>query len=224
MSLKLKVLGLGLLAVLATSALAVMNASANGTGGHFVSTATHTNIVGTESGSHILHFIRDNDTNPESRIGCDEESYTGTATAATVESLTITPTYNKCYTTNSNKTGVTIDTNGCTYTFTVTKGTTSTTEQQVHLLCDPGKFIQITHPNCTITIHPQTVNSAVTYTNQVDTNGLHYVTLDVNATFATTNHGLCQFIIPTNDFGLLSGSVTVRGFNKQKEQVSITAT
>lgn len=229
MSMKLKVLGMGLLAMLATSAFAVMNASAESVG-HFTNDASdgHATIEGIESGSHIVHLRRNPNVGVTEYIGCEEDEFTGTVTSATVTSITITPHYRKCRTTNEAETAVTVHTNGCQYTFQVTT-TAPTPDEKEHpditadLTCPSGKSIQITHPNCTITIHPQHVTNAGTYTTDVE-NGKHIVTLNVNAKFNSTYHGLCQFITPTNTPGELVGSVTVRGKDTAGNQVNVTAT
>ncbi|HEX8689154.1 MAG TPA: hypothetical protein VF729_02805 [Solirubrobacterales bacterium] len=218
MSLKLKALGLGLLAAMAFSAVAVMNASANGSG-HFVSEAAHTNIVGSEGGTHNLHLTNHG---LSGEVGCAQDTYTATAEGATVNDLLVTATYGGCTTTGTSTT-VPVDMNGCKYRFTVAGGTTSSTEQTVHLECPAGQSIKVTHPNCTVTVHPQTVNTGVTYTH-VTENGKNAVTLDSNVQFNTTRHGLCQFIAPTNGTGTLVGSATVQGFNTEGTQVSVTAT
>ncbi|HEX9967437.1 MAG TPA: hypothetical protein VGB06_05785, partial [Solirubrobacterales bacterium] len=97
MSLKLKVLGLGLLAVMATSAFVVTNASAV-VSGHFVSeNATHTILSGTGTATHSTHFSVDGGTG----LICTSESYSGTINVATTQSVTIAPSYSKCHTTNT---------------------------------------------------------------------------------------------------------------------------
>lgn len=221
MSLKLKALGLGVLAMLAVSGFATMNAGASGTG-HFVSDVDHTIIVGTEGPgtNHRLHLTGDLGGAP---IGCNVANYHGTATSKTVTSLTIEPTYSGCSTTESS--AVTVTPNGCTYTFTVTENTEPNTEQDVHLSCPSGKAIEIHHPSCTITVAgPQTVQDAVTYTKVVE-NGKHAITLDVNADFATQYHGgICIFLGTSGHSGSLDGTATVKGTNTAGEQVSITAT
>jgi hypothetical protein len=222
MSLKLKALGLGLLAAMAFSAVAVMNASANGAG-HFVSTGnTHVEVKGFAGPgtSHNLHLVNHG---LEGEIGCATQSYTATTTTETTTSITVTPAYAGC-TTTSNAQAVPVDVNGCTYTFTVAAGTTNSTEQTVHLVCPTGKKIEITHPNCTVSVHPQTVNTGLTYTTTVSGSGVHEITMDVNVQFVQTRHGLCQFIAPTTGNGTLKGSVTVKGFNTAGGQVPITAT
>jgi hypothetical protein len=221
MSLKLKALGLSVIAAMAVSAVAVMNASANGEG-HFVSEVNSTHITGFE-GPGTAHRLHLTNHGLSGEVGCNTVSYTATANANTVNSLTVAPSYAGCITTGTN-TNVPVHVNGCTYTFTVAKGTTNNTEQTVHLICPAGKAIQVTHPACTVTIHPQTVNTGVTYTH-ITENGKNAVTLDSKAQFATTRHGACQLIAPTNGQGTLNGSATVRGFTAPGgAQVSITAT
>jgi hypothetical protein len=224
MSLKLKALGLGLLAAMAVSAVGVMNASAT-TGGHFVSDLAKTDIKGTEEGTHRFHF---SETGDPAEIGCDVATYTGQASATTVTSLTIAPKYETCYTTKSepNTHEITVTTNECTFTFTVAPGAPATTEQTVHLLCPAGKKIEIHHPNCTISIHPQTPTGTLTYTTATSAAGKHEITLDADVHFTITRHGLCQFIKPTSGTGTLEGSATVRGFETSgaKSQVNITST
>lgn len=221
MSLKLKALGLGVLAMLAVSGLAAMNAGASGTG-HFVSDVDHTIIVGSEGPgtSHRLHLTGDLGGAP---IGCSVANYHGTTTTKTVTSLTIAPTYSGCSTTESS--AVTVTPNGCTYTFTVTGNSIDSTEQDVHLACPPGKAIEIHHPSCTITVEgPQTVQDAVTYTTTTE-NGKHAITLDVSAKFTTTYHGnICIFLGTGGHTGELNGSATVKGTDTLGNQVSITAT
>jgi hypothetical protein len=221
MSLKLKALGVSALAALAVSAVSVMNASATA-GGHFVSETTHTDIKGIESGGHVLHLTNHG---LSGLVGCDIDRYTGTAESATktVTQITIKPEYEDCYTTADPDEPITVDVNGCTYEFTVAAGTTSSTEQTAHVRCPAGQTIKVTHPLCTVTVHPQTINTGLTYTHQTNANGKNEVTMDVNAQFTTTRHGLCQFIAPTNGTGTLAGSVTVQGFSGPN-QVSITAT
>jgi hypothetical protein len=220
MSLKLKVLGMGLLAMIATSAFAVINAGAT-TPGHFVSSVHHTTIVGEENPGtpHTLHLEGDG---LEGQIGCNNASYSGTASGTTIESLTITPSYANCLTTGTS-TAVNVTTNGCTYTFTVTSAG-GAARAPVHLFCPTSSGIEVHHPNCTITIKPQTVADAGEYTNKLDVNGRHYITLDVNATFNDEYHGGICIFLGTNHKGTLKGSATVRGFGAAGQQVDITAT
>jgi hypothetical protein len=230
MNRKLKILGMGLLAMMATSAFAVMNAGATEPG-HFTSSTAHTTITGIESGEHRLHLTGDFG---DGEVGCDKVTATGTTAAETVTSLTITPTYEECYTTpdpsNPNtKHFFPVTTDGCTYTFTITKGATF---NEVHLVCPPGGAITIHHPNCTITVPPQSVPNAVDYTTVTEDvnpdpeihDTKHAITLDVDAEFNSQYHGGICIFLGTSHKGNLDGSITVKGTDTFGNPVDITAT
>jgi hypothetical protein len=219
MSLKLKVLGLGLLATLAMSAVTVMNASATSTG-HFTSDSVNetTTIVGSENATHFTEFSIHGLTG----IVCTETTYHGTFAGNTSTHLTIIPHYTTCHTTGGPH-DVNIDVNGCSFTFT--PGHQGT----VHVDCPVGKAIVITHPNCEITIPAQTVGTAatgVTYTTDTE-NNKHTITLHANGVevAAQFHGGLCVFT-GTNHTGTMTGSVTVKGFEDKLNgpQVNITHT
>lgn len=220
MSLKLKALGLSLLAATAFGAVAVMSASAT-EGGHFVTTGnTHTTIEAHVDAKTPLH-LKIHGLNGE--VGCATQTHHGTNTTETFTSVTITPTYAGCTTTGT-ETSVPVDVNGCTYTFTVAAGTTDTTEQTAHLLCPAGQSIKVTHPNCTVTVHPQTVNGGITYTTETNVLNIHDIKMHVNVQFSLTKHGLCQFVSPTTGTGTLVGTPTVTAKNTAGDQVHLTAT
>jgi hypothetical protein len=226
MSLKLKALGLGLLATLAMSSFAVMNATAN-TEGHIVAEQDHWNLkvtegeeVDPETGQkHRVHLISHG---IAGEIGCTEPNYGNpTFTAATQGDITLTPTFNGCSTTGSS--AVTVTMNGCSYTFRVAKNTVDTTEQTAHLICPAGKSVEIHHPNCTIIIHPQTVTTGITLTTKTTLNK-HYLTVDVKVQFTSTYEGgICVFT-GTNHTGTLSGSATVEAFDTEGKKIGLTAT
>ena len=215
MSLKLKALGLGILATLAMSAVAVMNASAESTG-HFTSDVTSTTILGTEvlGTEHRTELTAHG---LEGGVVCDEVSYHGHVAGTTTTDISIFPTYKKCHTTPSAVDTTTVTMNECYYTFT--SGGTRT----VHLKCPPNKAIEVHHPNCTITIPEQTV-AGVIYDVIVE-NGKHIITLTANTVQFTTEYhgGICIFT-GTHHTGTLHGSATVRGFDTLGKQVNITAT
>jgi hypothetical protein len=218
MKVKLKALGFGLIVAMAMSAMAVVNATAE-TGGHFVSAAAGTTtIVGSELGSHVLHFISEGSAEG-ARMGCDEDSYTGTASGGTATEITITPNWNKCYTTGTPEAKFDIDERGCHLLFKVGKAPTG--HNTVDVSCPTGVAgILITHPNCGIVVPPQTVNG-VSYTNQ----GLpHEVTLTSTVRGITAHYhsGFCIFLGTAHKWEI-NGSVTVKGFSGFS-QVSVTAT
>jgi hypothetical protein len=236
MSLKLKALGLGLLAALSVGAFVVMSASAN-TGGHFVSEVAHTEIKGSEDtavGATDRFEFKSHGL--EGGIVCDKVSYTGTANATTVTSITVTPKYEACYTTGQPVGSVTVKVTGCVYIFTVGKTPKEEPESSVHLECEANGHIVIEHPNCTITI----TGSAASKVNQTLTgfsyktitiNNKHAVTVEASGTatnpgiqFATRYEGgICVFT-GTNHVGTLVGAATVAGTNTAGETVGVTAT
>jgi hypothetical protein len=231
MSLKLKILGLGLLAAIGTSAFAVVNASALSTG-HFTSHLPaghdqHLIIKGTESrkagqGNHALEFNEIN-TNTETTGGtgiiCTHVDYHGTlegAAATTTTSVKVRPNYTECSTKGSSEHNVIVDVPaGCgTNVFDFTPGGNGT----VHVNC----AITITHPACRIVIPTQTL-SGITYTPVVE--GKSALTLDV-AVHNITGHyesGFCVFV-GTNHLFEMTGTVTVWGEDTPGNRVGITHT
>jgi hypothetical protein len=224
MSLKLKVLGLGLLAVMATSVFGVMNAGAV-FGGHFVHHGVdpHATISGVEStGSiHKLEFVKEGGAASEV-ISCHNASYTGTVTANTFQSVTITPAWSNCTTgTPETEPSFEVDENGCDFTFT--SGKTGSTHHTAILTCPVGKSIEITHPNCTIRIPAQTL-SAVTYT-AITEGGKNALTMNVTAKPITSHYeaGICIFL-GTTQKSEMKGSVTIKATDTLGAQVNLTHT
>lgn len=215
MSGKSKALGLGLLATLAVSALAVTSASAEYSG-HFVIEGPDANVIGTETATHKTRFSV---VGMEGSIECEKASYSGLIGAETVGGFTVVPKYEACKTTGT-ATAVTITVNGCRYTFKST--------EKVHatflFLCEE-KPLEIHHPNCTITIPQQAQpSSGVSYTTLLE-NGKHALT----ATLTITNiemqahGGICVFL-GTNQKGSLTGSITLRATNTAGNPVHLTNT
>ena len=148
MTRNLKALGLALVAALALTAVAVSSASA----AEFHSESEHTSITGTQENE-----IRNTFTVNAGTIHCGTATFSGTSSASTTSELTIAPNYQGCkITTVTLETlEAVVDMNGCHYLFTPSG--------QVHLSC-PSAPIRVTAPLCTVTVHPQTVES-VDYTN-----------------------------------------------------------
>ncbi|HYP54880.1 MAG TPA: hypothetical protein VEQ41_01075 [Solirubrobacterales bacterium] len=218
MNRKLKILGVGLLAVIATSALAAASSSAE-TGGHFVSDGVHTTISSTDDLVHLVRFSTDQGT----PIECTTESYSGTTEGLTVTQVTIAPQYKECLTQGQASHTATVDIGGCTYRLTIAN--LSQFDNTVHLHCPTGVAgAVITHPNCTMRIPPQTPSGGVVYTGITEF-GKHAFTVDVTARNITTHYegGICIFLGTTHT-STLNGSVIVSGRAANGTQVNITAT
>lgn len=221
MNTKLKALGLGLLAVLAMSAFAVVNASAT-VSGHFVSDTTHTIVKGTESGTHFLNFKGESG----EPIGCTHASYEGTITGETVTTVTVSPVYKECSTGRKAPHEIAVTMNGCDYTFH-SAGTNK--HGTVSVDCPVGKAIEIHHPNCTMTVPAQTptattLTGGATYTTTVE-EGKHALTVDITVGNIEVQYhgGICIFTGTTHKF-TMEGSVTVWGTDTAGNRVNITHT
>jgi hypothetical protein len=221
---KLKALGALLSAALMLGALAVVSAPAE-TGGHFVSEVAHTELKGQqENGFNELH-------DAIGSVLCEEASFTGTTNATTVESVTIVPKYGKCR--NGTNT-VTVDMNGCSYTFTVGKKA-ATADNTVHLLCPTGQSVTLTiffeHSStlaCTVHLKPQTPTGGVVYTT-TGSGATHGITADITVKGIVVTRtpgffGGCLFAPENGTNGELTGFATLNGFNTEGKQVGVTAT
>jgi len=222
MNLKLRVLGLGLVALVATGAFAVVNASAfTPVNSHFTADPpTHVlKITGTDAfgTNHGLSFTEAGNTG----ISCTHVTYHGELTGAaatTTQSVRVRPAYKNCGTEGGAWGTITVDVPAAcgTNVFEFTSGTPGT----VHLNCD----ITITHPNCEITVPKQGKLSGVTYTTDT-AGGRHSLTLDVDVGKITGHFhgGICVFLGTTHVFHM-KGASTVFGEDKDANRVNITHT
>lgn len=213
MTIKLKVLGVGFLATMALGILGAMGATAD-TGGHFVSSASHTEIKGIESGSHQIHFAKEGA--PEGqRSGCIFDSYVGTVSAATVTEINITPSWATCKTTGAEN-HFDVHENGCFLKYTIGNFAHNT----AHLLCPAGAAIEVTHLNCTMTVPPQTVNGIV-----YASDGVGGITMQSTVKGIETQYhaGICVFL-GTSHKSEMFGSVRVEGFDTLGNKVNVAAT
>jgi hypothetical protein len=220
MSLKLKAVGLGLLAMMVTGAFAVMNATAE-TGGHFVSEKAHTVLKGSEAApNHQIKFAVDGGT----PIECTQVTYSGTTEATTVTAVTIKPHYTHCKTeggTSTPEEEVEVTMNGCDYVFTIGKKAAS--HNTVDVVCG-AQAIEIHHPNCTITVPGQTV-TGMTYGTDTTPGGKHAITATatISNIVAQYHGGICIFLGTTHS-ATMTGSATLSGTTATGEEVGITAT
>jgi hypothetical protein len=218
MSIKLKALGLGLIAAMAMGSFAVVNASAT-VSGHFTQDSGGTaTITGKESfgTAHRLKFASDGGT----PIECDVAHYSGTVAAATVTTMEVVPAYSQCHTEKEAAGTVTVDVNKCSFVFHSGTGHATT-----GLKCPAGVAgILITHPNCTMRMPPQEKLSGVTYTQTTEATK-HTITLDATVSKITAHYegGICIFLGTTHS-ATMTGSATVEGLNAGGTRVNVTAT
>lgn len=223
MSMKLKVLGLGLIAVLATSSFAVVNASAQ-LSGHFTSDTHHIILKGTDAykTNHQLVF---RETGAAEGISCTDSEYHGTVqlpsggqTPTTTQAVTVTPSYTNCATESGTWGEVTVhhEASCATQVFKFTSGNPGT----VHVECP----VTITHPNCRIVVPKQTPSGGIVY-HTIEEGGKHALTGTVAVTNITGHYegGLCVFLGTKHTFEM-NGNVTIWGEDTEKNRVNITAT
>lgn len=222
MSIKSKSLRLGFLTLLAMGALGTMNAGAE-VPGHFTFSVEHTIVKGTEEGTHYVHF---KDVGSSAYMGCTHTHYEGTATGETVESIRIVPSYTGCYTTPTHGSGIEFTINGCDYTLRLTRDKDGmlTPHSSIEVACPSGNAIELHLGNCTITVIPQVIKSAVSYSTTVEQNK-HAITLGVTTKAVTSYHGgICIFLGTSGHEIEMSGSIKLWGEDTLGNRVDITAT
>ena len=212
MTRNLKALGLAIVAVFAMSAMAASAAQAEPKTFH--TEEAHTLLEGIATTNQEFNVAAGN-------LVCTEGIFHGTSSVATVDEQTVEPTYKKCHGPLGE---VTVDMNGCHYLLTVDPATGTPTTGTVHINC-PTKPIEVTAGICTVTVPSQTVGG-ITYVNEgsgssrdvkvtANATGIHYI-----------QHGI---FCPGNSFsssktftnGTYKGSVTVKGFDTNKNQKGV---
>lgn len=176
----IKTLGLSLVAVLALGAMTATGASA----AEFHAEEAGVIVSGSKTNNHVFNT-------GGGTVTCSTATFSGTATNATDDELTINPHYTGCTAFSIANTHVKM--NGCDYLFTVEASSSS---GPVHVQCPGSAQIEVTptvfgFSACTVKIPGQTpTGGGVTYTNlnsesevEVDANvtGIHY----------TSSGGLC---------------------------------
>jgi hypothetical protein len=230
MSLKLKAFGLGLIAALAMSAMAVVNATAT-TGGHFTSENSHTILSGLDDASNPPKFHAFGLT-----VTCKHATYSSTA-GLTETSISVSAVYGECSTSLGGS--ATVHMNGCTYVFTI--GTNpATTDQTTHLVC-PGQGPVITAQSpfsshaangydCVLEVTPnQTPTGGVVYETGGTAGSGHDIVVNATTTgihtvILTGGFAACGTSSTTTATGQLTGKATVTGKSTAGAAVGITAT
>jgi len=216
MSLKLKALGFAVLAAMSVAALVAVSASAT-VSGHFVSEApdAHT-IVNQKSALPSKHgfVIRIDEGTP---IACEEFSAFGTATGFTLTEVEGTTEAKNCRT-EGTETAMGLDTNGCKGK-AWSNGSGALTGAMV---CPSGSMV-VTHPNCSITVPPQTNVTGLTPTT-ITTFEKHAITLDVNIKYTVHYEGGICIFLGTKHTASITGSTIIWGQSTNGQPVSITST
>ncbi len=132
---------------------------------------------------------------------CTTANFAGTASATSVSSITVAPTFGGC-----TCIGVTctVDVNECTYLLSISAETTGT----VDVVCPAGKEITLTNSKCTIHIPAQTGIGTVTY-KDIGSGSTREIELGLNLTGIHYAHtegtGIGKCTTGTSTSGTLTG-------------------
>jgi hypothetical protein len=215
----LKVLGLGLVAMLAMSAMAASSASAS-----FSSTDEHTFL--TSSGEDQLFFVTPGA--GQRGFECDSVSLNTTTSTfleadKTVEQVTVGPQYSNCVTKEPDGLQAHVEMTGCHYLFT--DETNAQGRAPVHVVCEQETeeiHVKVTSLKLACSTIPgtNTANVGTGETHNQNLTGVKYVNngnhIDIEANITgitSTTQGGCQAEgEPTiHHNGVYTGNVTVSG-------------
>lgn len=204
MSLKRKLLGLAVLASLATAAFVAVTASANQEG-HFATPGQKSGaeVFLVENGTDRLEYSAEGVT---PGIVCNKTEWKVNTEKETEPDLPFFPKLEECLTTGGTPGSVKIKTNGCAVLLYAAKGTTDSTEQTADISCGVSGQMEITDLACTITIPSQTGLTGITYT-KITFNGKKALTAHFNAKIAIKADGVCPKGI--TNVGKISGSAII---------------
>lgn len=208
MTLKLKALGLALLAATALSAIGASAASANPL---FHIEMEDTTLTGGQITPNVL-------TTDLGEMECEVVHYDGTQGPFTSTTLTLTPTFEKCKIGGIN---TTVTMNGCSYVFHLAQNTENF-EAKMGIECPAGQKFVIHTPECAITIPPQGPKAAVTFTNENEA-ATRSLIIDLNVGgIEYVEHGAaCASETEATANGTFAGQATVTGENAAQEHRGI---
>jgi hypothetical protein len=207
MTRNIKVLGLAIVAALALTA--VMASAAQ---------ATTTFTAGSSSGKiEAVQTTEQVFTTTSGTVRCTGATQVGSFTTASFTSLTVTPSYSGCKAFGF--LSATVDTEGCTYTFT---GNASGSTANVDINCPAGKEIHVTTSGCVLHVPAQTNVGHVGFKSNTSQNPDD---VDAEATLTgikyTATSG-CLNPATNEPTGTLSGGATIKAFNTSGTQVNLT--
>jgi hypothetical protein len=205
MKLKQKLLGIALLASLATVTVVVVTASAT-KGGLFETPGNKkSEVFLVENATHTLEYSLEGVAS--SGMICNTTVWKGMMEAEAEAALTIVPEkLADCRTTGGIPGSVKFKPNGCALLLYAAKGTTDSTEQTAELSCGVGGQMEIIHGACTITVASQQGLTGITYT-KIKFNSKDALTAHFNTKIAIKADGFCP--AGTGTVGKISGSVTI---------------
>ncbi len=206
----LKILGLAVIAVLAMTAVAASAASA----AEFTAEKYPVKLTGKQEAGTNKFVVEGGALTTE--CSNTETLFHGTAEKA-VPVLTIEATYKGC--TSNLGSGVTVDMNGCDYTFNIGAGATDTWAGNVTIDCPPTKQIEVTGGLCNIDIPAQVLTGGITYTNLTTAKPKKDVTVDIavkKIKYTMTPIIFCPFSHETRTDGEYISSVTMQAFEDGK--------
>jgi hypothetical protein len=189
------VAALALTAVMASAAQATTTFTAGSSSGKIQVTQTTEQVFTTNAGT----------------VRCTGSTQTGTFTAASFTSLTVTPSYSGCKAFGF--LSATVDVAGCSYTFT---GNASGSTASLHINCTAGNEIRVTTTGCVVHVPSQGNRSDVRFTNgggtpddvnaEATLSGITYTATSgcLNAGFAA--NGTLTGGATVNAFGALTGA------------------
>ncbi|HEY5815810.1 MAG TPA: hypothetical protein VIS95_05660 [Solirubrobacterales bacterium] len=204
----IKLLGLGLLSVLALSTAAAPAASANP---FFHSEFAGIFLTGSQTGTTLTTDLGE--------MKCNVVKFSGSQGAMTTTTMTLKPKYEECKVGEEN---AVVTTNGCAYTFHLEEQE-EPVEARMGIECPfAGGKLEIHVGECTITLPAQGPRKEVTFTNEgagttraviadLNVGGLHYV-----------EHGVgCASQNQTTENGTYTGAITVKGEDSEGHHVGI---
>jgi len=203
------------IAAAAISAVGVASASAE-TGGHFTFDTAHTLLKESKEAGHSFELKNSN----EEAINCSQAIGESTVNATTLTELQLTPTYSGCKTSGGAEVTATME--GCSYVFTI--GKDARADNTVDLTCPSGKALELHHPNCTMTIPPQTGKLGAAFTEVIES-AKRALTMELTVSALTVQyHGGICILLGTNQLWKINGSFKLAGWNTVGEPTAIRAT
>ena len=213
-----KILGLTAVSLLALCAVAVAGVSASAF--KFKSeNGLITNLTGIQHGTNVDEWTTDSGT-----IKCTEAKYEGEQFGAESTEVEIEPVYTGCKIFSFLE--VTIHMNGCAYRLKTVTKENGNFEGSVDIVCPPGTQIEMTLPNCVITVPPQPGLQKITYTN-LGTGTTRERTLDISLTGITYEEDIvAEFSSCTGNGqhtsnGTLRGALLLTGENTSHNHIGI---